>query len=43
MFSQDAGLSKRPVELGAEDDRYVVVLKGLNRGERVLLYEPQKL
>lgn len=34
---------KRPVELGAEDDRYVVVLKGLTRGERVLLYEPQKL
>jgi multidrug efflux pump subunit AcrA (membrane-fusion protein) len=34
---------KKPVDLGAEDDQYVVVLKGLNKGDRVLLYQPQEL
>ncbi|MGV8091625.1 MAG: efflux RND transporter periplasmic adaptor subunit [Mangrovibacterium sp.] len=34
---------KKAVELGDEDARFVVVLKGLNRGDRVLLYEPKKL
>lgn len=34
---------KKPVELGDQDDKNVVVLKGLAEGEKVLLYEPQKL
>lgn len=34
---------KEPVELGDQDDKNVVVLKGLAEGEKVLLYEPQKL
>lgn len=34
---------KKPVELGDEDDQYVVVLKGLREGDRVLLYEPNDL
>lgn len=34
---------KKTVELGAENDQYVVVLKGINKGDRVLLYQPQEL
>jgi len=36
-------IEKKAVELGAENDQYVVVLKGINEGDRVLLYEPQEL
>jgi multidrug efflux pump subunit AcrA (membrane-fusion protein) len=34
---------KKTVELGAENDQYVVVLKGISKGDRVLLYQPQEL
>jgi hypothetical protein len=34
---------RQAVELGAEDDKNVVVLKGLDAGDRVLLYEPDSV
>jgi multidrug efflux pump subunit AcrA (membrane-fusion protein) len=44
VYVQDGRkIIKKAVELGDEDARFVVVLKGLNRGDRVLLYEPKKL
>jgi len=37
-----SSISRKDVELGDEDDRHVVVRKGLEKGDRVLLYEPGK-
>jgi multidrug efflux pump subunit AcrA (membrane-fusion protein) len=34
---------RQAVELGAEDDKNAVVLKGLDEGDRVLLYEPDSV
>jgi len=44
VYVQGGGrIVKTPVELGDEDDKNVVVLKGLEKGDRVLLYEPREL
>ncbi len=44
VYVQDGGkITKRTVELGAEDEQHVVVLDGLKAGEKVLLYEPGQL
>lgn len=40
---KDGGIFRRIVELGAEDENNVVVLKGLDAGDRVLLYEPDSV
>lgn len=44
IYVQDGGkITKRTVELGAENEQDVVVLDGVKAGEKVLLYEPGKL
>ncbi len=44
VYVQDGStIIKQPIEAGAENDQYVVVRKGLNEGDRVLLYAPDKL
>ena len=44
VYIQQGGeITKRQVDLGAEDGQYAVVLNGLREGDRVLLYEPQEL
>lgn len=35
-------ITKKVVELGAEDDQYIIVKDGLKEGDRVLLYEPKE-
>ena len=41
-LKQGSGVIRRPVQLGDEDEKNVVVVKGLEEGDRVLLYAPEQ-